>query len=64
MTNKFEYNTIIATNADRDKIYFISIASEEEIQQGKYIELEDGLKISSNKKKFGMITNIGESNDK
>ena len=61
MINKLEI--CILEELDKDKIYLISLASREEIIRGEYIEF-NGLKLSKNKKKFGLITNIGVENDK
>jgi hypothetical protein len=55
--SKFEYNTLICTSADKDKIYFISLATNEEISRGEYEQIGD-LKISKNKYKHGLIKDI------
>jgi hypothetical protein len=64
MTNKSPLLPIITTEeADKHTIYIITPASNEELRTGNYIDI-DGIKISGNPKKHGMITNVGDSNDK
>ncbi len=64
MTNKSTLSPIITTEeADKHTIYLITPASDEELRTGNYIDI-DGVKISNNPKKNGMITNVGDSNDK
>lgn len=55
---KLSNDIIIDESLDKSKIYIITPASDEEIKRGEYLELENGLKISSNPKKHGVITNV------
>lgn len=61
MTDNITYNItskiVIMEECDKDKIYLISLATREEIIRGEYVEI-NGLKISKNKKKYGLIKDI------
>jgi len=48
---------IIDDKIDKDKVYLITLASKEEIAVGHYLDL-NGVKISLNPNKHGVITNI------
>lgn len=57
ITNKLSDKIIFNENVDKDKIYFITPASSEEIQREEYIEVE-GVKISANPKRHAVITGV------
>lgn len=53
----FKDKIIIEDIVDKDKVYLITLASDEDIRTGNYIDW-GGVKISKNPKKHGVITNI------
>lgn len=52
-----DIDIIIEDKVDKDKVYLITLASEEDIRTGNYINW-GGIKISKNPAKHGVITNI------
>jgi len=60
---EFKPKIIITDKVDKNTVYLIPKATENEITRGKYIEI-NGIKLSKNKSKYGIIINIGVDYDK
>lgn len=57
MGKEFIPTIIITEEIDKNTLYLISLATREEIIRGEYIDI-NGLKLSKNKKKYGLITGV------